>query len=67
MEEKDSNVLYFNVRDIEPYKDEKDKATEHVSKIIGRTIEETDKLISEGKVYMFIDSKTEESWFEVFE
>ncbi|MBN1786634.1 MAG: hypothetical protein JW825_06595 [Candidatus Methanofastidiosa archaeon] len=65
--EQDDNVIYFNVRDIGPYNDEKDKATEHVAGVIGRTLEDTGRLISEGKVFLFINKETEETWFEVFE
>jgi len=66
MEGKEEKIVKFNVRDIGPYRNEKDKATQHVATVINRSFEETSKLISEGKVFLFINKETEESWFEVF-
>jgi 2-phosphoglycerate kinase len=66
MAEKDNKIESFNVRDIAPYRDEKDKATQHVAKVINRSFEETDKLIKEGKVFLLINKETEECWFEVY-
>jgi len=66
MEEKENKIVYFNVKDIGPYKNEKEKATQHVANVINRSLEETDRLINEGKVYLLINKETEDCWFEVF-
>ncbi len=58
-------IVYANVRDIEPYKTDTKKATEHVATAIGKSYAETATLIEQDKVYLMIDKQTEETWFEV--
>ncbi|HOP09066.1 MAG TPA: hypothetical protein PK718_03375 [Candidatus Methanofastidiosa archaeon] len=65
MEGNEGKIEQFNVRDIAPYKEEQEKATEHVAKVIDKSFEETDQLIKEGRVFLLINTETEECWFEV--
>ena len=47
----DNVIVYANVREIEPYREEPEKATQHVASAIGKSYEETAVLIELGRVY----------------
>lgn len=63
--EDSSNLTCYFVKDIEPYKEEKVKATQHVASVIKKSVEETSILIEAGMVMFWINKDTEETWFEV--
>jgi hypothetical protein len=61
------NVVSYFVKDISPYKEERERATSHVASVIGRSVEDAYNLIESYKVMLCIDKDTEETWFEVTE
>ena len=63
----DNVIVYANVREIEPYREDPEKATQHVASAIGKSYEETAVLIELGRVYLMINKQTEETWFEVYD
>lgn len=65
MDDYKGSVVCYLVRDISPYRDDVEKATQHVADAVGRSYAETALLIEEGKLRMCIDKDTDETWFEI--